>query len=207
MKKAELRKSSLATIGILFMALLLLGSCNKKEAPSAPANLKAVLMNNDCIHLSWKRVPRADYYRITVGFQTRDSNNVLADIYEVFLCETSDLIYNDFYPFDGMNYYKIEAVNEYGSSPYSEVSCYYANYANTGGVALYPNPTKGNVTIEAAGMRRIILTDLLGNVCFEWEGNADNCVLNVSQSNPGIYLLQIYSDDGYNVKRFVYRVE
>lgn len=198
--------SSLATIGILFMALLLLGSCTKKEAPSAPANLKAVI-NGDCIQLSWNKVPHADYYRITVGFQIRDSYNcLLEETYEVFLCETTDHTYNDFYPFEKMNYYKIEAVNEYGSSPCSEVSCYYANYANTGGVALYPNPTKGNVTIEAAGMRRIILTDLLGNVCFEWEGNADNCVLNVSQSNPGIYLLQIYSDDGYNVKR-LYRVE
>ena len=196
----------MATIGILFMALLLLGSCTKKEAPSAPANLKAVI-NGDCIQLSWNKVPHADYYRITVGFQIRDSYNcLLEETYEVFLCETTDHTYNDFYPFEKMNYYKIEAVNEYGSSPCSEVSCYYANYANTGGVALYPNPTKGNVTIEAAGMRRIILTDLLGNVCFEWEGNADNCVLNVSQSNPGIYLLQIYSDDGYNVKR-LYRVE
>ena len=92
MKKLEL-KSSLATIGILLLALLFLGSCDKKEAPAAPTNLKAEL-NNDCIHLSWRRVPYADYYRITVGFQIRDHNNCLLDgTYEVFLCETSDHTY------------------------------------------------------------------------------------------------------------------
>ena len=202
MKNFEL-KSSLATIGILFMALLLLGSCNKKEAPAAPTNLKAEL-NGDCIHLSWKRVQNAAYYRITVGFQIRDQNNCLLDeTYEVFLCETSDHTYNDRYPFDGMNYYKIEAVNEYGSSPCSEVSCYYANYANTGCVALYPNPTKGNVTIEAAGMSRIIVTNLLGEVCFEWEVDADEFVLNMSQFNSSIYLIRIHTENGEVVKRAV----
>lgn len=199
MKKIEL-KSSLATIGILFMALLFLGSCNKQEAPSAPANLKAEL-NDDCIHLSWRRVPNADYYRITVGFQIRDQNScLLDDIYEVFLCETSDHTFNDRYPFDGMNYYKIEAVNKYGSSPCSEVSCY---YANSGGVALFPNPTRGNVTIEAASMSRVIVTNLLGEVFFEWEVDADTFVLNMSQFNSSIYLIRIHTENGEVVKRVV----
>ena len=70
------------------MTLLLLGSCTKKEAPSAPTNLTAVLMNNDCIHLSWKKVPHADYYRITVGFQIRDNlNQLLSETREVILGE------------------------------------------------------------------------------------------------------------------------
>lgn len=201
MKKAELRKSSLATIGILFVILLLLGSCNKKEAPSAPTHLKAVV-DGDCIHLSWRRVPNADYYRITVGFQTRDSNNVLADIYEVFLCETSDLIYNDFYPFDGMNYYKIEAVNEYGSSPCSEVSCddpYYGSLP----ICFYPNPTMGRVSIMTNNKSHITVTNLFGDVFYEMELYVGANELDMSQLNSGIYLLHAYNENGETVIRFV----
>ena len=200
MKKLGL-KSSLAAMGILLMALLFLGSCTKKEAPIAPTNLKATV-DGECIHLSWKKVPRADYYRITVGFQTRDSNNDLADIYEVFLCETSDHTYNDRYPFEKMNYYKIEAVNEYGSSPCSEVSCYYANYANTG-VALYPNPTKGNVTIQANGIQHITIVSVLGQVVYDADVNTNEVILNMSQFNAGIYLIRVMTENGEVVKRVV----
>ena len=201
MKKLGL-KSSLAAMGILLMALLLLGSCNKKEAPAAPTNLKAEL-NDDCIHLSWRRVPYADYYRITVGFQTRDSNNVLADIYEVFLCETSDHTYNDLYPFDGMNYYKIEAVNEYGSSPCSEVSCDYPHGGGGSLICLYPNPASNCVSIESEGMNHITVTDLHNDVLLEWEVAAFHCILDMSQLNPGIYLMHVYTENGGAVKRFV----
>lgn len=202
MKKAELRKSSLATIGILFVILLLLGSCNKKEAPSAPTHLKAVV-DGDCIHLSWRRVPNADYYRITVGFQTRDSNNVLADIYEVFLCETSDHTYNDRYPFDGMNYYKIEAVNEYGSSPCSEVSCDYSYHGGGLHLSLYPNPNVGYLCITANNNSRCTVTNLLGDVFFEWELHVGSNTLDMSQLNSGIYLLHAYNENGETVIRFV----
>ena len=200
MKKFGL-KSSLAAIGILLMALLLLGSCNKKEAPAAPTNLKVVL-NGDCIHLSWNKVPHADYYRITVGFHIRNQNNELGEIYEIFLCETSDHTYNDRYPFEKMNYYKIEAVNEYGSSPCSEVSC---DYPYNGGslISLYPNPTMGYVSIEAKDMNHITVTDLHNEVLLEWEVAFDHCILDMSQLNPGIYLMHVYSEEGEAVKRFV----
>ena len=198
MKKLRLI-SSLATIGVLFMALLLLGSCNKKEAPAAPTHLKAVV-DGDCIHLSWRRVPNADFYRITVGFQTRDSNNVLADIYEVFLCETSDHTYNDRYPFDGMNYYKIEAVNEYGSSPCSEVSCDYSNGINC---YLYPNPAVNQINVGAFHNYRSTVTNLLGDVFFEWELHVGVNVLDMSQLNSGIYLLHVYHENKEAVMRFV----
>ena len=40
---------------------------------------------------------------------------------------------------------------------------------NNDNVALYPNPTKGNVTIEAAGMSRITVVSMLGQVVFDTE--------------------------------------
>lgn len=200
MKKPKLRKSSLAAIGILFLILLLLGSCNKKEAPSAPANLKAVLMNNDCIHLSWKRVPRADYYRITVGFVMRDSYNQLTVVYEVPLVEVSGTVYDDHFPFEGPNFYKIEAVNEYGSSPYSEVTC---DYPVTAEMALYPNPAADNFYIEASNITRITVVNFDGETLYDFELDSDCCALNLDQYSPGVYFIHIFSEQGETVKRAV----
>ena len=198
--------SSLATIGILFMALLLLGSCTKKEAPSAPANLKAVI-NGDCIQLSWNKVPHADYYRITVGFQIRDSYNcLLEETYEVFLCETTDHTYNDFYPFEKMNYYKIEAVNEYGSSPCSEVSCDYPYHGGGLLFSLYPIPSMDYLCIQSGNIDRVTMTNLSGDIFLEREIHLGSNSFDLSL-DPGIYLVHAYNENGEAVNRFVIKGE
>ena len=215
--KKNLYVGKMAAMVLVSMMLILVVGCSKKEAPQAPTHLTAEL-NDDCIQLSWRRVPNADFYRITVGFQIRDQyNEMWGDIYEVLLCETSDHTYNDLYPFEGMNYYKIEAVNEYGSSPCSEVSCDYPNSGNRPHFNLYPNPAMDCVTIEvnSHGMNGhamnnyIIVESILGEVVFDTEVagviGMGTYTLNTAQFNAGIYLMHVNTEDGEAVKRFVIR--
>ena len=70
-----------------------------------------------------------------------------------------------------------------------------------GNVALYPNPTKGNVTIEAAGMSRITVVSVLGQVVYDTEISEDVYTLNMSQFTAGMYMVRIYSESGVTVKR------
>ena len=72
---------------------------------------------------------------------------------------------------------------------------------NSDMVALYPNPTKGNVTIEANGMSRITVVSVLGQVVFDTELNADVYTLNMAQFNAGMYLVRVYTEEGVVVKR------
>jgi hypothetical protein len=72
---------------------------------------------------------------------------------------------------------------------------------NDGNVALYPNPTKGNVTIEAAGMSRITVVSVLGQVVFDTELDADQYTLNMAQFNAGMYMVRVYTENGVTVKR------
>jgi hypothetical protein len=72
---------------------------------------------------------------------------------------------------------------------------------NAGKVALFPNPTNGNVTIEANGMRRITVVSVLGQVVFDTELNADNFTLNMAQFNAGLYMVRVYTESGMTVKR------
>ena len=72
---------------------------------------------------------------------------------------------------------------------------------NSEKVALYPNPTKGNVTIEATGMSRITVVSVLGQVVFDTELNDNVYTLNMGQFNAGMYMVRIYSESGVTVKR------
>ena len=72
---------------------------------------------------------------------------------------------------------------------------------NGSNVALFPNPTNGNVTIQAQGMSRITVVSVLGQVVYDTELNADEFTLNMAQFNAGMYMVRIYNENGVTVKR------
>ena len=72
---------------------------------------------------------------------------------------------------------------------------------NSNAVVLFPNPTKGNVTIQAEGMSHITVVSVLGQVVYDAEVNADELVLNMAQFNAGMYMVRINTANGVVVKR------
>jgi len=115
-------------------------------------------------------------------------------------------------PAVGTYYYQVRALydNDCESEPAVsgiDPSVNYVIAHNTGlnenndNVALYPNPTNGNVTIEAAGMSRITVVSVLGQVVFDTELSADNFTLNMAQFNAGLYMVRVYTENGVTVKR------
>ena len=72
---------------------------------------------------------------------------------------------------------------------------------NGDAVALYPNPTNGNVTIEAQGMSRITVVSVLGQVVYDVELTADTYTMNMGQFNAGMYMVRVYTESGVTVKR------
>ena len=191
--------SKLVVVGILCIILLALGSCRKKEAPAAPTNLSTETYDEG-IRLSWNNVRNCDFYRISVGFQIRNEvNELLDDTYEVVLCETTSTAYEDIHPFEGMNYYKVEAVNDYGSSA-STVSCYYPINED---MDLYPNLTLGNVMIRANQMNWVKIFNLDGKILIDTELNCNISSLFLSELEAGVYVMQVYAESGEFFKRFV----
>jgi hypothetical protein len=73
--------------------------------------------------------------------------------------------------------------------------------AENGGMTIYPNPTKGNVTIEANGMRHITVVSMLGQVLFDTDVDTDNYILNMSQFNAGMYTVRVVTENGVNASR------
>ena len=66
---------------------------------------------------------------------------------------------------------------------------------------LYPNPTNGNITIEAEGMQRLTVVNELGQVVYDAEVNDSTTILNMSQFGAGMYMVRIYTKNGIGTKR------
>jgi hypothetical protein len=66
---------------------------------------------------------------------------------------------------------------------------------------LYPNPTNGNVTIEAEGMLRLTVVNELGQVVYDAEASNDTETLDMSQFGAGVYMIRIYTENGMGIKR------
>lgn len=71
-------------------------------------------------------------------------------------------------------------------------------------VHVFPNPTRGTVTIEAEGMESIRLTNMMGQVLEMREGNlSDSAVLNLNGYTPSVYLIEIETVYGMVKKRLI----
>ncbi len=66
---------------------------------------------------------------------------------------------------------------------------------------LYPNPTKGNVTIEAAGMNHVTVVSALGQVIYDNEVHNDVTTLNMAQFKAGVYVVRIATENGVSTQR------
>lgn len=116
--KKKLFTIALATMGMLSVILLFLVACEKKVVPDTPTGL-STSVNGTYVCVSWNSVSNADYYELYWAnnnsgpyelLESTDDTEVCA---EIRLREGSDL------------YFKVQAVNNYGSSPYSAcVHCY-----------------------------------------------------------------------------------
>ena len=75
------------------------------------------------------------------------------------------------------------------------------NVGENNGMAIYPNPTKGNVTIMANGMRHITVVSTLGQVLFDADVNTDTYILNMAQFTAGMYTVRVTTENGVSVNR------
>lgn len=105
------------------------GGSGSGSVPSAPTGVSATVSGSQ-IHVSWNRVSNAKYYEIYYSQSSSGSYSYIDDIWDT---ETYISYSYGNLP-TGDYYFKVKAVNDYGSSPYSSYAyCYYSSGSGGGG--------------------------------------------------------------------------
>ena len=68
-------------------------------------------------------------------------------------------------------------------------------------VSAYPNPTIGNLTIEAIDLKQITITNMLGQVIYEGKANGNVFEYDFGRHDEGTYLIRIETVNGEAVKK------
>ena len=71
---------------------------------------------------------------------------------------------------------------------------------NAESVAVYPNPTTGNVNIMALGITHITVMNTLGQVVYDSNANGNATTLDMSPFEAGIYMVRVTTESGESVK-------
>lgn len=68
-------------------------------------------------------------------------------------------------------------------------------------VAVYPNPTNGNITIEAEDLKYIIISNMLGQIINEGSASGNMFEYDFGKHGAGLYLIRIETADGVALKK------
>ncbi len=74
-------------------------------------------------------------------------------------------------------------------------------FADALDIAVYPNPTNGPVKIEAEDLRRITVSNALGQVLYEGKTDGDRFAYDFSQHGEGVYLIRVETASTVVTKR------
>ena len=71
---------------------------------------------------------------------------------------------------------------------------------NNESIAVYPNPTTGNLNISALGINHITVLNTLGQVVYDSHADGNTTTLDMSQYQAGIYMVRVTTENGESVK-------
>lgn len=70
-------------------------------------------------------------------------------------------------------------------------------------IAIYPNPTSGNVRIEASSLRHVTIFNTLGQQVYDGQADGDVFECDLSCHEPGVYFIRMETASGITTKRVV----
>lgn len=157
-------------------------------------------------HIAWdapeERTP--DSYTVVIV------NNITNETTEV--TGVADLYYEDALTVEEMDKsYKVKAVYEECESEFAltESGDDFVNVNNLSvsegiiNAVVYPNPTSGQLTIEAEAMTAVSVYDLVGQCVMRQSVDNDQAVIDMDNLQNGIYMIKVETRNGAVMQRVV----
>ena len=110
----------------------------------------------------------------------------------------------------GSYYYKVTAYSSACESDYAitpdntdfvVVDAPFAVAENSVNATIYPNPTNGNLRIEAEALNTVAVFNLVGQKVYEENVNGGECVINMKEFGSGIYMVKIQTATGSTTQK------
>lgn len=73
--------------------------------------------------------------------------------------------------------------------------------SNNVAVSVYPNPTNGQVKIEAEGLKQITISNMVGQIIYEGKASGNEFQYDFGKHGVGLYLIRIETASGLAVKK------
>ena len=89
--------------------------------------------------------------------------------------------------------------NKYHVEYYYSVDAVGENYDNN--VSIYPNPTNGNVKIEAESLSNVAIFNLMGQKVYEENISGDEYVIDMNEFGTGLFMIKIQSASGTSIQK------
>jgi len=86
---------------------------------------------------------------------------------------------------------------------YSNPSVGVKELTNSIVINLYPNPTKGKITIACENMERVEVLDITGKLVYEIAVSSNVLDIDISSFTKGVYFVKVSTADGVAVERIV----
>ena len=67
--------------------------------------------------------------------------------------------------------------------------------------AIYPNPTSGDLHINAEAMTHVSVFNAMGQMVYDQDVNGNETIINMGQFEAGMYMVRIDTENGSSVKR------
>ena len=67
--------------------------------------------------------------------------------------------------------------------------------------SIYPNPTSGDLHINATALTRISIVNTMGQVVYEQNVSGNEAVIDMAKFEAGVYMVNIFTENGSSVKR------
>jgi phosphomevalonate kinase len=80
------------------------------------------------------------------------------------------------------------------------------NFVRQNGFRFYPNPAKGNITIEMKnyeGKSEIQIIDIHGKICLKNHVSTEKTTLKISHLPAGVYLLKVLNENKTETVKFI----
>lgn len=145
-------------------------------------------------HVMMKMVPNASGTTINTTAGTPISGQITASLANTFIEENSDL--------EVILFIQNVATKEIMQS-FKATDALSLEDNALAKVKLYPNPASNNIRFTNIQEATIMITDVTGKVVLQTEGVDENSIINVSNLNSGIYLVNIKNESMNETIKFV----